>query len=508
MVYSVVFLQVERSNIANRLKMVRSQLFLTLVAVVSSVLLVLALHDFLRHTTLLMDRTMVPELDDATHHHVITAFASDYVSAQKPVMSATLKVDIRQKRHRFVLQAAQIVPDWRKTLYFKYETVPYLFQVWKNEMQSFCSELMYGFSHEFAYLSDMTINRDFCQCSRKGGEFVNSVINQEEQAEYYALKMGCFELVCQNRPAYYFNGNNHLNEWLYSMSTHSTNSKPVDVVNEFTIAITRYEYANLYHTMTDWYNAFLIMQFFNHTAYETNILIIDAHPFGALDHVWTQLFNSTVRLSALSRRTQFRQLVWGILGYNSPMTTYISANPPLYEEFRDHFISSFHIEESRRLNCKRPTILFVWRRDYVAHPRNPAGTVSRKIGNEAQLLSYVQRNNKNAVVRGSQLDQYNMTQQLRLVVGTDILVGMHGAGMTHVLFLPKWAAVIELVPSYWSASSEHFQAIALWRNLIYDKWVNTDPRTEVLNQSTNVPSHVINALVKNSLKRLCENRKH
>ena len=27
---------------------------------------------------------------------------------------------------------------------------------------------------------------------------------------------------------------------------------------------------------------------------------------------------------------------------------------------------------------------------------------------------------------------------------TDILIGMHGAGLTHLLFLPDWAAVFEL----------------------------------------------------------------
>jgi Glycosyltransferase 61 len=487
----------------------RSRLFLALVAVVSSALLLLALHDFLSHTTLLVDKSVLSDSDDTGHAQTVastSAAASGYRTAQKSDTLVTRKVEIRQKRHRFVSQAAQIVPDWRKTSYLTDETVPDVFKVWINEKQSLCNGLMTAFSHEFAYFNGLTINRDFCHCSRKGGEFVNHVMNQEEQAEYYTFEMGCFELACRNRPSYYFNGNNHLSEWLYSLSTQDKNSKSEDVINEFTIAVTRYEYANLYHTMTDWYNAFLLMQFFNRTAYETNILIVDAHPFGALDHVWTQLFNGTIRLSALSRRTQFRQLVWGILGYNSPMTTYISANPPLYEEFRYHFLSSFRIDESRKLNCKRPTILFIWRRDYVAHPRNPEGTVSRKISNEGQLLSYVQRNNKDAVVRGFQLDQYNMTQQLRFVVTTDILVGMHGAGMTHVLFLPKWAAVIELVPSYWSASSEHFQAIAMWRNLVYERWVNSDPHAEVPNQSTIVPPHVVNALIRNSLKKLCANR--
>ena len=343
---------------------------------------------------------------------------------------------------------------------------------------------------------------------RKGGEFVQSVINQDEQAEYFKFEMGCFELNCHARPSYYFNGNNHLSEWSYSISMQRKSSMPIDIIKEFTIAVTRYEYANLYHTMTDWYNAFLLMQFFNHTAYTTNILIVDAHPFGALDHVWTQLFNSTIRLSALPRRTLFKQLVWGIIGYNSLMTTYLSANPPLYEEFRSHFLTSFRIDESRQLNCKSPSILFIWRRDYVAHPRNPSGTVSRKISNEEQLVSYVQRNNKNASVHGIQFDQYNMTQQLQFIVKADVLVGMHGAGMTHVLFLPKWAAVIELVPSYWSASSEHFQAIAAWRNLVYERWMNNDPHAEIPNQSTNVPPHVINALIKNSLRRLCGSSSH
>lgn len=34
--------------------------------------------------------------------------------------------------------------------------------------------------------------------------------------------------------------------------------------------------------------------------------------------------------------------------------------------------------------------------------------------------------------------------QLRITHNTDIFIGMHGAGLTHLLFLPDWAAVFEL----------------------------------------------------------------
>jgi glycoprotein 2-beta-D-xylosyltransferase len=245
------------------------------------------------------------------------------------------------------------------------------------------------------------------------------------------------------------------------------------------------------------------MQFFNHSAYDTNILLIDAHPHGSLDSTWTHLFNSTVRLSALPPRTLFKHLIWGILGYNSLMTSYLLGYPPLYEEFREFFLSSFNVSTSRTLDCSHLTIRFIWRHDYVAHPRNPTGSVSRQISNEQELVRYVQLHNPTAHVSGIQIDQFEMRRQLQYIVDTDVLIGMHGAGLTHALFLPKSSAIIELVPNYWSASSEHFEAISAWRNLVYERWVNNDPHSEVPNQSTSIPPRVAGVLIKNVVRRIC-----
>lgn len=35
-------------------------------------------------------------------------------------------------------------------------------------------------------------------------------------------------------------------------------------------------------------------------------------------------------------------------------------------------------------------------------------------------------------------------RQLAIMRDTDVFIGMHGAGLTHLLFLPDWAAVFEL----------------------------------------------------------------
>ena len=84
-----------------------------------------------------------------------------------------------------------------------------------------------------------------------------------------------------------------------------------------------------------------------------------------------------------------------------------------------------------------------------------------------------------------------------------MLSGMHGAGLTHALFLRSTSALIELLPSYWSAG-EHFSSIASWRNLVYLRWVNNDLTAERPDgRSTVVPASVVGALVRNAVRRLC-----
>lgn len=380
-----------------------------------------------------------------------------------------------------------------------------LFTDWHQNTEQLCGGLMTAFHHDFAVMKGIIIDKSFCVSARSGSELLHEVMNQAEDSEFYKFEMGCFQLPCTRRPSYFFNGKNHLNEWLSSMITQYLLNQNREFVMEaqFTIAITRYEYANLYHCLTDWYNAFLVMKFLNHTSCDTNILLVDTHPQVHLDDVWKMVFNSSRKLFALHKRTYFRQLVWGVIGYNSPLASASSTQPPFIEQFRKVFLSRFSITQSHHLACDRPRVLFLWRRSYISHPRNPLGKLSRKISNEAELLRYVSTNMPEAIVDGVQIDRLQMQQQLQLIADTDVLVGMHGAGLSHVMFLPRWAAVVELVPHYWSAESNQFKQIAAWRNLTYERWVNNDPRTEVVDFSTHVPPYVINKLIKKAVNNIC-----
>jgi len=68
------------------------------------------------------------------------------------------------------------------------------------------------------------------------------------------------------------------------------------VDRRFTLALVRGDYANLYHTTAEWYNAFLLTQFFGVAQQPVRILLVDAHPAGPLDHAWNVLFTGLTSL--------------------------------------------------------------------------------------------------------------------------------------------------------------------------------------------------------------------
>jgi len=310
------------------------------------------------------------------------------------------------------------------------------------DQRSFCGGRFVAYGRQFARLRGAVVDRRHCRSDREGGEAIEDVINQPESVEYYRFDHGCFQLACtsdvsvtRGKVDYVFAGiDNHLNAWLHSLHLSNNDDAIADMERRprFTIAVTRYEYANLYHTMTDWYNAFVLVCFFNETSDLTDILFIDSHPRGALDPVWRRLFRRTLRLSELSpnRSTSFERLVWGWLGYNSLMTIYqTSPTPPLIEEFRSFFLSAYGLPAAATLagrpDCvgMRLSVLFIWRRDYVAHPRNPEGAMTRKIANEDELVRRVKSQLPQAQIAGVQIDLYPMDEQMRIIADTDILIG-------------------------------------------------------------------------------------
>ena len=123
-----------------------------------------------------------------------------------------------------------------------------------------------------------------------------------------------------------------------------------------------------------------------------------------------------------------------------------TATLPLMKEFRHFVLSRFGLTEQHTRDCSSLGVLFIWRRNYVAHPRNPSGIIARKISNENEILTASINAFPNWKIKGVQLDRYEIREQLELLCKADIIIGMHGAAFSFAFVLAPGSGVIEMYP--------------------------------------------------------------
>ncbi|XP_059154475.1 uncharacterized protein LOC131939963 [Physella acuta] len=382
------------------------------------------------------------------------------------------------------------------------------FMVYTKLMACYEEGNIADFGGKFAMFINAIINPKQFENLQKGGENIEDVWNQDEKDEYFRLLPGFFRVPCTSKPVIEFEPPDHLVHWMEMLACYKTNETDLlrfPKVSSVTLAVQRYEYVNLYHTMTDFYNAFVLMLIFGVAPSKLNILFVDAHPVGTLDDVWSTLFGRYIRAGRLESPTLFTNLLWAQLGYFSPLNSHYLSTVPYLTEFRDFFLTKHNISTSHSIHCDRLNVVIIWRRDYVAHPRNKNGNVVRKFDNEEEILQQVRATlGPTANVHGHQLDALPMREQLSIIAGCDILIGMHGAGLSHILFLPPSSGVIELKPSYTDSALNHFGAFSRWRNLTYTNWDNSDTSNERDSFKTYIPRSVIDERVKRVYSQICK----
>lgn len=99
---------------------------------------------------------------------------------------------------------------------------------------------------------------------------------------------------------------------------------------------------------------------------------------------------------------------------------------------------------------------------------------SRRLRNQTALLAALQeRRGLHVTVRAIDFAALPFAEQLRVVRETDVLVGVHGAGLTHAMFLREGAtAVVEILPP--ELDHVGFRNLAAMRGLGYFR-VHADP---------------------------------
>jgi glycoprotein 2-beta-D-xylosyltransferase len=318
------------------------------------------------------------------------------------------------------------------------------------------------------------------------------------------LKTRTFSIPCVGyKPYYRFTEGpkaNVLNTWMKNMTLYEYSySEPV---TSTTIAIFRTEAHNLFRSMCDWYNLFLVCTLLNLDPKQVTILFMDDRPPSLLEDLWYILFGKITRYHFIPMENSYKTLVWNIFGYESLINTQNLPHLPYLTEFQDFILHSFNIHPSSSFDCKRLNITIIYRRNFMSHPEREDALVYRKFYNDTELTAVVSGAFPGHNVRGLFLEYFSVKEQLKVMAGTDILVGMHGAGMTHILFLPSHAGCFEIFPKY-TDFHDKYKALAKWKGLHYIRWKNADPKNEFPGFKTKVPTGVLIEHLNILYRKLC-----
>ncbi|KAG6637735.1 beta-1,2-xylosyltransferase [Carya illinoinensis] len=342
----------------------------------------------------------------------------------------------------------------------------------------------------------------------KGGEMLHQVIGRREEDELPKFQNGAFEVdggVGFEGPPRRLVDDGFLDRYVPQgeILTHTMRALIGSVrvvagsgfecqewIEEPTLLVTRFEYANLFHTVTDWYSAYVSSRVTG-LPNRPRLVFVDGHCMTSLEETWKALFSSLRYAKNFSGPVCFRHAILSPLGYETALfkglTEEINChgasahdlwqNPDdrktaRLSEFGEIIRAAFRFPVNRH-RVEKPVsglnVLFVRREDYLAHPRH-GGKVESRLSNEEEvfdsLKTWAYNNNscKINLVNGL-FAHMPMKEQVRAIQDASVIIGAHGAGLTHLVSAMPKTVVLEIISSQYRRP--HFALIAKWKGLEY-----------------------------------------
>ncbi|KAG9137280.1 hypothetical protein Leryth_014913 [Lithospermum erythrorhizon] len=261
-------------------------------------------------------------------------------------------------------------------------------------------------------------------------------------------------------------------------------------VEEPTLLLTRFEYANVFHTFTDFYSAYVASRVTG-LPNRPHLVFIDGHCETQLQETWQVLFSSIKYAKHFSGPVCFHHAILTPLGYETAMFKGLTEKVDCHgasahdlwqhpddqrtarlSEFGEMIRAAFGFPVDRHRIFK-PTsshnILFVRREDYLAHPRHH-GRIQTRLHNEAEVFEAVnswasnQQEYKLNVING-RFAHMPMKDQVRAIQDASVIIGAHGAALTQIVSAEPKTIVLEIVA--YKFRRPHFALIAQWKGLKY-----------------------------------------
>lgn len=151
----------------------------------------------------------------------------------------------------------------------------------------------------------------------------------------------------------------------------------------------------------------------------------------------------------------FRQGDWDVLN---------CTDSPLLHAFSQRVLRHYRAEDSPKQPDDPLVVTFIDR------------TTKRRLVNQAELLDALHLHHPDIQLNVVDFAQLSFTEQLAIDRSTDILVGVHGAGLTHGMFLPRDSVLVEIQP--FGFKHKGFLNMAAMLGHAYFKAESVDDRTK------------------------------
>ncbi|XP_057461633.1 beta-1,2-xylosyltransferase-like [Actinidia eriantha] len=340
-----------------------------------------------------------------------------------------------------------------------------------------------------------------------GGEKLEAVIGRGEDEELPVFDSGAFNIEAVDRSSIdrKLVDSEFLNQYLQNgaISRHTMRDLVDSIrlvsardfqcsewIEEPTLLVTRFEYANLFHTVTDWYSAYVASRVTG-LPYRPNLVFIDGHCVAPLEETWRALFSSLRYAKNFTGSVCFRHAILSPLGYETALFKGLTEDVNCHgasahdlwqnpdekktarlSEFGEMIRAAFGFPVHRQHTSKPASghnVLFVRREDYLAHPRH-GGKVQSRLSNEQQVFDAIKKwvsshlECKINLINGL-FAHMPMKEQVRAIQDASVIIGAHGAGLTHIVSATPKTVILEVISSEYRRP--HFELIAKWKGLEY-----------------------------------------
>lgn len=282
-----------------------------------------------------------------------------------------------------------------------------------------------------------------------------------------------------NKPALAAEGEHKspLQSWYAELQTYTElDFDPIDghcdiIIEKPTVFMKLDAGVNMYHHFCDFVNLYISQHINNSFSSDINIVMWDTSVYGYGD-----LFAATWRAFSEydiihlktydSKRVCFKDVVFSLLPrmryglfYNTPLISDCYSEG-MFRAFSQHVLHRLNIPQAGPQGGRVRVTLLARSTEY------------RRILNQVELvnaLKTVPLLEVNAV--DYKFKEVPFPVQLRITHNSDVFIGMHGAGLTHLLFLPDWAVIFEL---YNCQDESCYRDLARLRGIRYVTWQKMD----------------------------------